>query len=87
MKYVHCPRCQARFHTGVIYESPDVCTRCGTPLPERGRRVGGQLRAILGRRLGRSTPDWEAITGSQYTDRRVARRSSGPPGSTVRRGA
>ena len=65
MTYLNCPRCRARYHSGVIYESLDSCPRCGAPLrPERprlrdhilGARVRGRLQA----------PDWEAITSSQY---------------------
>jgi hypothetical protein len=77
MKYVKCPRCRARFHTGLIYESPDACTRCGAPLPYRRPRLGEQLRALLARRPGRDSLDWEAITGSQYTRPQRATRSGG----------
>ena len=71
MKYVQCPRCRTRFHTGLIYESPEACTRCGAPLPSRRTRLAAQLRALADRRLGRDKLDWEAITGSQYAKRRL----------------
>jgi len=71
MKYVQCPRCRTRFHTGLIYESPEACTRCGTPLPHRRARFREPLRAITDRRRGRSDLDWEAITGSQYVSGRL----------------
>jgi hypothetical protein len=71
MKYVQCPRCRTRFHTGVIYEAPDACTRCGAVLPHRRGWLREQLRAIADRRLGRNKLDWEAITGSQYAKKRL----------------
>jgi hypothetical protein len=83
MKYVQCPRCRARFHTSLIYESPDACTRCGAPLPH-SRGLREQLRALLDHRLGRNRLDWEAITGSQYVRHRLSPRTSEPPGGTVR---
>jgi hypothetical protein len=84
MKYVKCPRCRARFHTGLIYESPDACTRCGAPLPNCRPRLGEQLRALLDRRPGSNSLDWEAITGSQYARRHLAARSAERPSGTVR---
>lgn len=80
MKYVQCSRCKTRFHTGLIYESPKACTRCGAPLPHRRRLVWEQLRAIFTRRFARNDLDWEAITGSQYAHRRLAPRSPEHPG-------
>lgn len=80
MKYVQCPRCRARFHTGLIYESPDACTRCGAPLPHRRLHLGEQLRALLDRK----SLDWEAITESQYTRRRLVPSSSERSGGSVR---
>jgi ribosomal protein S27AE len=69
MLYLNCPRCHASFHTGAIYEPRDVCPRCGTPFfPSEPRR--GRLRVGLKRRAAAETPDWEAITGSQYLHHR-----------------
>jgi hypothetical protein len=64
MPYLDCPRCHATFHIGAIYEPREVCPRCGTPFfsPKPRRRLRGGLR----RRALAETPDWEAITGSQY---------------------
>jgi hypothetical protein len=70
MKYVLCPRCRARFHTGLIYESLEACSRCGAPLAPRRWRLFGQLRELVKRSASRDSLDWEAITGSQYTGRR-----------------
>ena len=66
MKYVDCPRCRARFPTGVIYESVQECARCGAPLLTGGPRLRDQLRGLLRRQ---ERPDWEAITSSQYASR------------------
>ena len=74
MKYVQCPRCRARFHTGVIYESLEECARCGAPLLPPRSRLRDHLRAILTRPGLRDSLDWEAITGSQYGPRHVAPR-------------
>ncbi len=70
MSYLHCPACRATFHEGVIYESREVCPRCGAPLNGRSRRLGRLRRALLRSRLVEG-PDWEAITGSQYLRRRI----------------
>jgi len=71
MQYLDCPRCRARFHTGVIYEPLNVCPRCGTSLRSDRPRLVEQLRAVLRRRVLREAPDWEAITGAQYIHRRA----------------
>jgi hypothetical protein len=82
MKYVQCPRCRARFHTGFIYESVEECSRCGTPLPSGGHRIRDQLRALLQRR--RDGLDWEAITKSQYVSHLGSRAGrTQPRGQTV----
>lgn len=70
MSYLHCPACRATFHEGVIYESREVCPRCGAPLNGRPRRLGRLRLALLPSRLV-DGPDWEAITGSQYLSRRI----------------
>ena len=67
MKYVQCPRCQARFHTGVIYESVEECSRCGASLFPARSGFRARLRLVLKRQGLRDSLDWEAITGSQYT--------------------
>jgi hypothetical protein len=77
MKYVQCSRCRARFHTGVIYETVEVCGRCGAPLGTP--RVRDQLRTLLHRR--RERLDWEAITGSQYASRLTSPQERTQPGS------
>jgi hypothetical protein len=77
MKYVHCSRCRARFHTGVIYEPIEECARCDGPLLA-GTRLRDQLRARLHRRRDL---DWEAITGSQYVSRLASPSRGGQPGS------
>ncbi len=73
MKYIHCSRCRARFHTGVIYERIEECPRCGAQLRAYPSRLRDYVRALLRRR---DELDWEAITGSQYTQR-VPRGQSG----------
>jgi hypothetical protein len=78
MKYVQCPRCRARFHTGVIYESVEECARCGTPLIGRPA-ARDQLRALL--RGRRERLDWEAITSSQYVSHLTTPRRTTQPGS------
>jgi predicted nucleic acid-binding Zn-ribbon protein len=77
MKYVQCPRCGARFHTGVIYESLEACSRCGAPLSPGHRRLRDQVRNLVKRRGVRDGLDWEAITSSQYVRRHVAVLSPG----------
>jgi hypothetical protein len=71
--YLECPRCRATFHTGAIYERLEVCPRCGArlDLPEPSLRE--RLRRALRRRPPGESPDWETITGSQYTVRDVRR--------------
>jgi hypothetical protein len=65
MSYLNCPRCRARYHSGVIYESPESCPRCGAPLRPERPGLRDQIRCARVRaRL--QAPDWEAITGSQY---------------------
>ena len=83
MKYVQCPRCSARFHTGVIYESIDACSRCGAPLVPRWPRFLDRLRAPLVRGGTGNSLDWEAITGSQYVRRHVVLRSVERPGGNT----
>ncbi len=73
MKYVHCYRCRARFHTGVVYERIEECPRCGGPLRAHRSRLRDHIEALL--RRGDDL-DWEAITGSQYIPR-VPRGQSG----------
>lgn len=71
MPYLDCPRCHATFHTGPIYEPRDSCPRCGQAFNEP-RPTRREARGIFShRRAVSETPDWEAITGSQYTRRRV----------------
>ena len=75
MKYVQCPRCRAQFHTGVIYESVEECSRCGAPLSPARSRFRARLRLTLERQGLRDNLDWEAITGSQYTRSHLATRT------------
>ena len=70
MPYIDCPRCHASFHTGPIYEPLESCPRCGQPFYEPRRTRRAQGRGIFSRAVS-EPPDWEAITGSQYTRRRV----------------
>ena len=82
MTYVHCPRCRAKYHTGVIYESLESCPRCGEPLgPERpslrDHIRGARARARL------QAPDWEAITGSQYLRHQLIRTDPDDQGDTT----
>jgi hypothetical protein len=81
MKYLLCPRCRARFHTGLIYESLEACSRCGSPLAPRRWRLHGQLREFLKRSTVRDSLDWEAITGSQYIRRQVIAKGRGQGGN------
>lgn len=74
MQYLTCPRCHSSFHTGVLYEALEVCPRCGAPFHLPRPSLRDQLRGALGRRTVDDAPDWEAITGSQYTHQRVIRR-------------
>jgi DNA-directed RNA polymerase subunit RPC12/RpoP len=71
MKYVQCPRCRARFHTGVIYERVEQCARCGAPLLTGRSGIQNRLRAAIDRKRIRESLDWEAVTGSQYVRRSV----------------
>jgi hypothetical protein len=72
MSYIDCPRCHATFHTGPIYEPLDSCPRCGQPFYEpRPARRAHARGSFSHRRAAAEPPDWEAITGSQYTRRRV----------------
>lgn len=67
MPYLECPRCHATFRTGPIYEPRDSCPRCGQAFnePRPSRR---HARGIFShRRVVSEAPDWEAITGAQYT--------------------
>jgi hypothetical protein len=71
VSYLYCPACRATFREGVIYESRQACPRCGASLDGRPRRLGRLRRALRRNQLVQG-PDWEAITGSQYTRRRVS---------------
>jgi hypothetical protein len=82
MSHLDCPRCRARFHTGVIYESPDSCPRCGAPLRPERPTLRDHLRAARGRRSWAQAPDWEAITGSQYLRHRLIRTEPEDHGDT-----
>jgi hypothetical protein len=84
VSYLHCPACRATFHEGVIYESREVCPRCGEPLNGRSRRLGRLRRALLRSRLVEG-PDWEAITGSQYLRRRISQADLEDRGDTQSR--
>ena len=66
MNFIECPRCRARFRTGIIYESLERCPRCGGRFAAPKLAFPARLRASLRRRVLRDNPDWEAITGSQY---------------------
>ena len=83
MKYVQCPRCRARFHTGVIYEPLEACSRCGAPLSRTRWPLRGQLRKVLERSRIRDGLDWEAITGSQYIRRHVSAKDRDRGGGTA----
>jgi len=74
MKFVECPRCRARFHTGIIYESLERCPRCDGRFDATKTAFPARLRVSLRRRVLRDNLDWEAVTGSQYTRRGVADR-------------
>jgi hypothetical protein len=67
MPYLDCPRCHASFHTGTIYEAREFCPRCGASFLSPNTRRGG-LRSVLRRQPPAESPDWEAITESQYLD-------------------
>ena len=73
MSYLDCPRCRARFHTGVIYESLDACPRCGADLRPQRPSLRDHLRSTRRRRGRAQAPDWEAITGSQYLHHHLIR--------------
>jgi len=85
MPYLDCPRCHATFHTGPIYEPLDSCPRCGQPFYEPRSTGRAHSRGIFSRRPAVAEPlDWEAITGSQYSRRRMTladpdERSATPP--------
>lgn len=79
MSYLQCPRCRASFHEGVIYESPDACPRCGARFDDRSTRRARLRRALTGRARA-DTPDWEEITGQQYTRHVVTRIAVGEHG-------
>lgn len=72
MQLIDCPRCRARFHTGLIYEPLECCPRCGETFRPQ-RHCDRLRRAFRARGLGQ--PDWEAITSSKY-----ARAPTNPPG-------
>jgi hypothetical protein len=73
-----CPRCQAEFRTGLIYESLDSCPRCGQPFNQSRRSL---RRKDRGPDEG-AAPDWEAITVSQYARRRVTPPTPDSPDDT-----
>jgi hypothetical protein len=77
MPYLDCPRCHATFHIGAIYESLESCPRCGAPFRTPRPSLREQLRGVLNRRPSSETPDWEAITGSQYVSHTVTRTAPG----------
>ncbi|MBV8431762.1 MAG: hypothetical protein JO244_11395 [Solirubrobacterales bacterium] len=83
MKYVQCSRCRARFHIGLIYDSPRACARCGAPLSLTRWRFGVRAREVLKRSRVRDSLDWEAITGSQYIRRPVRAKDPGQNGGTA----
>ena len=73
MQYLTCPRCHSSFHTGAIYEALEVCPRCGAPFQPPRPSLWEHLREGVGPRVRGDAPDWEAITGSQYTRHLVTR--------------
>jgi uncharacterized Zn finger protein len=77
LQYLDCPRCRARFHTGVIYERLVRCPRCGSPLEIPQPRVRERLRALIGHHHGSEQPDWETVTSSQYAVRSYVTRIEG----------
>ncbi len=81
MSYLDCPRCRARFHTGVIYESPDSCPRCGAPLRPERSTLRDHLRGAR-RRAHAQALDWEAVTGSQYLRHHLIRTEPEDHGDT-----
>lgn len=82
MPYLDCPRCHATFHVGPIYESLDVCPRCGAPFRVPRPRFRDQIRGAFGRPVLVDAPDWEAITSSQYRRRGAARTNPDEHGDT-----
>lgn len=73
MQYLECPRCRATFHVGAIYERLEACPRCGAPLHVPPPSFGDRIRRALKRHPPAETPDWETITGQQYTVRDARR--------------
>jgi hypothetical protein len=80
MQYLTCPHCHSSFRTSVIYEAPEVCPRCGAPFRQPRPSLWEHLREGVDHRARSDAPDWEAITGSQYTRQQVVRRE--PEGSS-----
>jgi hypothetical protein len=83
MQYLTCPRCHSSFRTGVFYQTPEVCPRCGAPFQPPRPSLWEHLREGVGPRVRGDAPDWEAITGSQYTGHVLTRTNpaGGPDGS------
>ena len=81
MTYLNCPRCRAKYHTGVIYESLESCPRCGAPLGPGARAFATTFAARASERSRR--PDWEAITGSQYLRHHLIRMDPDDQGDTT----
>jgi uncharacterized C2H2 Zn-finger protein len=68
VQFLDCPRCRARFHTGLIYLRLEACPRCGASFAGVRSGAAPRLRRIFGRdEVGRDATDWETITGSQYS--------------------
>jgi len=79
MPRVDCPHCHTSLHTGLIYDAFDSCPRCGAPLHPPRPTVREQVRRFISRRPRTATDaaDWEAITSSQYAERRRVSRPNG----------
>ena len=71
MPYVDGPRCQPTFHAGPMYELRDSSPRCGHALDEPRPTRRQSSRHLLPSPRCQRSPDWEAITGSQFTRPRV----------------
>jgi hypothetical protein len=74
MQYLTCPRCHSSFRTGVIYQAPEACPRCGAPFHSTRPSLWEHLREGVNVGVRSDAPDWEAITESQYARQRVTRR-------------
>jgi hypothetical protein len=80
MRYLDCPTCHVRLHSGLLYAALEACPRCGAPLHTSRPTLGQRLHAAIFRpaRAVAPAPDWEEITRSQYAERRyVSRPESG----------